>query len=269
MFSSTPDTGVPGRLRVRPVAVAAGAWLLAGLALASPAAAATTADNPRGSVAFSRSGNVLSFSGWTFDPTARATSIHVAYLMDGQVKEAPYANLPRADITRAAIPGNHGFLRRWTLPLGTHTICVRAVNIGAGTANPTLGCTTQTVQPPLSVNQQIAAYAKTFVGKYRYTDGGRSPQTGFDCSGFTSYVYGHFGRRIVPLAETQYRTFRRIAQPAGQPGDLIFFHNGASTWHVGVYMGNNMMVAAANPVQGIRYQTTTWWPSITFGTITH
>jgi cell wall-associated NlpC family hydrolase len=260
-----------GKLRRRAIALAAAtaSGLLVGMAAAVPGAAATTRDNPRGSVAFSRSGNVLTFSGWTYDPNAPAKSIQVAYLLDGRIREAPYANLARADTIRAGIGGKHGFLRRWTLPVGTHTICIRGLNIGPGTVNPTLGCSTQTVRPPLTVNQHVAAYAKTFVGRYRYTAGGRLPQTGFDCSGFTSYVYGHFGRKVVPLAQAQYQAFRRIAKSAARPGDLIFFHNGTTTWHVGVYMGNNMMVAAANPAQGIRHQTTTWWSNVTFGTITH
>ena len=39
----------------------------------------------------------------------------------------------------------------------------------------------------------IAAYAETFVGRYRYHWGGISPRTGFDCSGLTSYIYRHYG----------------------------------------------------------------------------
>jgi hypothetical protein len=119
------------------------------------------------------------------------------------------------------------------------------------------------------LNPRIAAYAKTFVGKYPYVYGGRSPATGFDCSGLTYYVYRHFGRTLATTAQGQYTQFRRIALSNARPGDLVFFHDGSGfVFHVGVYEGSNMMVAAATPQDGIRYQAV-WSADVTYGTITH
>ncbi len=118
-------------------------------------------------------------------------------------------------------------------------------------------------------NQLIAAYAKTFVGRYPYVYGGQSPTTGFDCSGLTYYIYRHYGRLIATTAQGQYNQFRRIGLSDARPGDLIFFHDGSGyVFHVGVYEGSNMMVAAATPQDGIRYQGI-WSSNVTYGTITH
>jgi hypothetical protein len=122
---------------------------------------------------------------------------------------------------------------------------------------------------PLTTNYRIAAYAKTFVGRYPYVAGGSSPATGFDCSGLTHYIYRHYGRKIRRTAEQQYDQFRRIAHRSARPGDLVFFHDrNGYVFHVGVYEGSHMMVAAATPKDGIRYQRI-WSRNVTYGTITH
>jgi hypothetical protein len=118
-------------------------------------------------------------------------------------------------------------------------------------------------QPP------IAAYAMTFVGRFPYVYGGTSPATGFDCSGLTYYIYRHYGHTLATTAQGQYNQFRRITLSYARPGDLVFFHDGNGyVFHVGVYEGSNMMVAAATPQDGIRYQSI-WSSNVTYGTITH
>jgi cell wall-associated NlpC family hydrolase len=123
------------------------------------------------------------------------------------------------------------------------------------------------------VGQQIAAYAKTFIGRYRYKWGGNSPKTGFDCSGLTSYVYNHFSLAIPRTADAQYRAFRKV--PSGQAwrGDLVFAHDKSGfAYHVGIYEGAGTQVSAADQkegiLQGIIDETSLTSP-VTFGTITH
>lgn len=70
-----------------------------------------------------------------------------------------------------------------------------------------------------------------------YQWGGTSPSTGFDCSGFTQYVFRQVGISLPRTAEEQRQATTRVSNP--QPGDLIFF--GAPAWHVGIYAGNGMM----------------------------
>jgi cell wall-associated NlpC family hydrolase len=119
------------------------------------------------------------------------------------------------------------------------------------------------------VGQQIAAYAATFVGRYRYKWGGESPQTGFDCSGLTSYVYAHYGMAIARSAEAQFRTFRQVPSGKEWRGDLVFFHDTSGyVYHVGIYEGGGTIVAAADQKEGIVDQAV-GTTGVTFGTITH
>jgi cell wall-associated NlpC family hydrolase len=70
---------------------------------------------------------------------------------------------------------------------------------------------------------------------YRY--GGTSPSTGFDCSGFTQYVFSQVGISLPRTAEAQRQAATPVSTP--QPGDLVFFGIPAS--HVGIYAGGGMM----------------------------
>jgi cell wall-associated NlpC family hydrolase len=125
---------------------------------------------------------------------------------------------------------------------------------------------------PLSFNQKVATYAATFIGRVPYVYGGSSPGTGFDCSGLTHYVYGHYGKWIPRTADAQFRQFRHESKSRAWGGDLVFFHVNSNpnsyVYHVGIYEGSGHMVSATDPAGGIRWQTI-WSPYVTFGTITH
>jgi len=123
-------------------------------------------------------------------------------------------------------------------------------------------------------DQRVAALAKTLVGD-PYVYGGTSP-AGFDCSGLAQYVYGHvaWGRSIQRIAEDQFLEFRPVSHRAARPGDLVFFHVDSDpdsyVYHVGVYEGGEMMVAATTWGEGVQYQNFSWaGDTVTFGTITH
>ncbi len=123
-----------------------------------------------------------------------------------------------------------------------------------------------------SFNQKAASYVETFMGTVPYVYGGSSPSTGFDCSGLTQYVYGHYGKSIPRTAEEQFLRFRRESRRAAWGGDLVFFHEDSDpnsyVYHVAIYEGGNHIVSAIDPAQGIAWQTI-WSPYVTFGTITH
>jgi cell wall-associated NlpC family hydrolase len=123
-----------------------------------------------------------------------------------------------------------------------------------------------------SFNLNVANYAASFIGRVPYRYGGTSPSTGFDCSGMTQYVYRHYGRSIPRTADAQFRHFRSESRGAARGGDLVFFHVNSSpssyVYHVGVYEGSNHMVSAADPAEGIVWQSI-WTRAVTFGTITH
>jgi cell wall-associated NlpC family hydrolase len=123
-------------------------------------------------------------------------------------------------------------------------------------------------------NQVAAALAKRLVGD-PYAYGGTSP-AGFDCSGLSQWVYRHTGggKPIPRMAEDQFLRFHRVSHAAARPGDLVFFHStsylGSYVYHVGVYEGGNMMVAATVPGEGVQYQSFAWaGGTVSFGSITH
>lgn len=96
--------------------------------------------------------------------------------------------------------------------------------------------------PPAS-DSNIVAIAKQYIGT-PYVYGGSSP-SGFDCSGFTQYVYRQAGKSIPRTSTQQMQAATRVSTP--QPGDLIFFGDGSSAYHVGIYIGNGKMIDENHP----------------------
>lgn len=81
---------------------------------------------------------------------------------------------------------------------------------------------TYTEAIPTAFRKQIVDYGKKFVGTH-YKYAGQSPKTGFDCSGFTSYVLKEFGVTASPASSIQAGEGRYVALDKVMPGDLIFF----------------------------------------------
>lgn len=109
--------------------------------------------------------------------------------------------------------------------------------------------------------QQIVNFGAKFQG-VPYVWGGTNPSPGFDCSGYTQYVYKNAGISLNRTAEQQFNNGVSVARSALQPGDLVFFHtysSGAS--HVGIYAGNNTMLNSSNG--GVSYDdmTDSYWSS--------
>ena len=100
--------------------------------------------------------------------------------------------------------------------------------------------------------QDIVGYAKKYLG-YDYVLGGTSPKTGFDCSGFTKYVYNNFGYTISRASKAQAKNGKEVSKSNLQPGDLIIFKNQSLTaiGHVGIYIGDNKIIHASEPGVGV------------------
>ncbi len=91
--------------------------------------------------------------------------------------------------------------------------------------------------------------------KYRgwsYVWGGSSPSTSFDCSGLTSWCYGVAGLSLPRTAQQQYDVMQHITLDEAVPGDLVFFtrttNSGNYITHVGIYLGDNKMFHAGDPI---------------------
>ena len=98
----------------------------------------------------------------------------------------------------------------------------------------------------------IVSYAAQFLGT-PYLWGGTSPSTGFDCSGFTQYVYSHFGKSIGRVTTQQEYAGTQISVSQAQPGDLLFWGSHGSTYHVAIYVGNGSYIAAPEPGYSVSY----------------
>lgn len=98
----------------------------------------------------------------------------------------------------------------------------------------------------------VVAKAKQYIGS-KYIYGGSSP-SGFDCSGFTSYIYKQFGVSLSRTAAAQYSNGTSVNRGNLQAGDLVMFGKSGIN-HVGIYIGGGQMVHAANPSRGVTIDT--------------
>lgn len=101
--------------------------------------------------------------------------------------------------------------------------------------------------------QLMAAYARKYLG-LPYRHGGAGPETGFDCSGLTGYIYSNFGVALPRSANQQYgaETLKNTRRP--MPGDLVFFKiNGTRVSHVGIYIGDNLFIHAPRPGRTVEF----------------
>jgi cell wall-associated NlpC family hydrolase len=135
-----------------------------------------------------------------------------------------------------------------------HTITVRYFPRGAVQAAPA------TKKFQVRVKDRRAAVvriAKKFVGS-RYRIGGASPRTGFDCSGFTSYVYGKAGKKLPKSSSAQRHVGKVVSRSKAKPGDLIW-----SPGHVAIYLGGNKQIDSPRPGKSIKVRSI-WQHNPTF-----
>lgn len=101
-------------------------------------------------------------------------------------------------------------------------------------------------QAALTLGEEMTDYAKQFLG-VPYVWGGNGPNS-FDCSGFTKYVYSHFGYELNRTASAQMSNGVSVSRGELRPGDLVFFNNGrvsTSASHVGMYIGGGQFIHAS------------------------
>lgn len=91
--------------------------------------------------------------------------------------------------------------------------------------------------------QRVVAEARRELGK-PYLWGGKSGENGFDCSGYTAFVYGGLGVRLAPTALLQYQQGVEVERAGLLPGDLVFFLGQGSPLHVGIYAGDGNFLHA-------------------------
>lgn len=121
--------------------------------------------------------------------------------------------------------------------------------------------------PPEALSDErfaaMIAEAEKYFG-YPYVWGGSSPSTSFDCSGFVCWVINHSGAGSIGRTTAQgiFNYTTPIAPSEAKPGDIIFFtgtyDSGSAVSHVGIYVGNGMMIHCGNPISYASVNTPYW-----------
>lgn len=210
MFSGKPARRHPAALSLAVMAVAIPAIFCT---VALPAYAAQTAQSTADA-----------------DAAAKLQHLKVAEAQDVQVSD----DVAVAATSRDAISAtSEAELKRAQLKAQLASVTYSGPSVRALLANPPY--------PSFSLDQ-VVAVAERYQG-VPYVYGGASP-AGFDCSGFTQFVYAQFGVALPHSAARQGAGGAQISAADARPGDIVAMDGGG---HVGIYLGGNMMIDAPEP----------------------
>lgn len=179
-------------------------------------------------------------------PTARAVGVLGVTAVakpKPKPKPAPVVLAPAA--TPAASPG-----------VASRTTTTRSTPSPATTPAPATKPANPAPPPPPAAGGVLAIAARYLGTPYVY--GGATP-AGFDCSGFTMYVFAQVGISLPRSAAAQQAAATPVSSP--QPGDLVFF--GYPAYHVGIYAGNGMMYDS--PRTGLSVSLRSIWGGASYG----
>ncbi len=107
---------------------------------------------------------------------------------------------------------------------------------------------------PPSYTGGVVSDAMQFLG-YPYVFGTQGPSS-FDCSGFTSYIYGRAGISLPASSYAQMNMGTPVSIAEAQPGDLVIMTGGG---HVGIYIGDYSIIHASNPRDGVKISSLEWF----------
>ena len=119
------------------------------------------------------------------------------------------------------------------------------------TTTPVANTPVQTTSSNSAKGEQIVTFAKGFLG-YKYVYGGTTP-SGFDCSGFVYYIFNQSGISLSRSLSVQSKSGTYVEKSNLRPGDVIIFNDwdNLAMGHVGIYIGDNQFIHAANSKRGV------------------
>ena len=106
----------------------------------------------------------------------------------------------------------------------------------------------------------VVTAAYSYLGHY-YTPGGASPETGFDCSGFVYYIYGLFGKTVGRSTSDIIYSGTGVSYDDMNAGDILVWGTGNYPTHAALYVGDGMMIHAANSNDGVILSSVSDWAS--------
>jgi cell wall-associated NlpC family hydrolase len=235
-------------------------------AITVPASAASTRLVGNIDYAYQSSPNRLTVKGWALDRAHPTRSLAVTLRLDGTARRTVTTTVYRKAINaKYRVSGRHGF--RVTLSFHGGRKSGSFLGMRAATGDYLGGA------PITTLGTRILATARRYLGA-PYKTGGASP-SGFDCSGYTEYVYrATRAGALVHNADGQRRQIQAISGGDLRPGDLIFYLDGGYAYHVAIYAGGGTGLykgweyAAATPKDGVLREHI-WSRSLRFGTTWH
>jgi cell wall-associated NlpC family hydrolase len=111
---------------------------------------------------------------------------------------------------------------------------------------------------------KVVRTADNYAG-VRYVSGGSTPN-GFDCSGYTKFVFNQLGIDLPRVASDQFDWATQVSESEARVGDLVFFHSASGVYHVGIYAGKNTVWHAPYPGKSVEKKRI-WTKNITYGTV--
>ena len=226
--------------------------------LAASPAGAYHSDRLRGhftSVRQNSATHAILVRGYAYDPADRSASTRVSILVNGRFQKSVVADAPSSAANhRYHLRGRHGFVVTFRYPRTARRVELRVIGAHAHNARNLVDS-----KAPLqtSASRLVIGWARRYVGRSPYRWGGSSP-SGFDCSGYSMYVYRHAGMRSLPHSAQAQKTSRhmhRISRRQARAGDLVFYNDSSGyAYHVAVYAGHGRQYAATQPGERIKYQ---------------
>jgi cell wall-associated NlpC family hydrolase len=249
------------------------ACLAVGLTAAIPTTANAATQRPTGAVTFAQYNTFthrLTVRGWAYDPGRPHRQIPVRVRTYHHYAGKVWTNRHSSWVNqRHHIHGRHAF--RLSIPWHRSARSIQILSRGYG-RGPRVSLDRRHVRYVRPApGKRIVSVARRYVGKVPYRYGGSSPRPGFDCSGYTMYVYRHARVRHLPhnaQAQRNTRRMHRIRPRNARPGDLIFYLNGRYAYHVAIYGGHHTEYAATKPGQKIRHEHI-WSHNIIYATDWH
>ena len=162
-----------------------------------------------------------------------------------------------------------------SLTAGTGTVAFTSSTLTATTAPVKVAAPVKAAQKTTALSAaalasarraKVITVAKRYVGT-RYVWGGSKPRPGFDCSGYTKYVFGKMGKTLPRTSRAQRAHVKRISRAHARKGDLVFFHSSSGrVYHVGIYAGGGKMYDSPRPGKRVGLHTI-WSSRVSFGRV--